>query len=78
MIGKEATYSPNEWALIKHYNLVDVAPHVYPPVLYPMMMRVAFMRNEQSAYDAALRRAMAWFDEMKYRGTPEFEELIAI
>jgi hypothetical protein len=73
----ESIYSEAELKLIKHFGFENAIGHVLPALLYPMMASKAFMVDDRTPFASALRRCLLAFEKGAYRGTPEWDALIA-
>jgi uracil-DNA glycosylase family 4 len=78
MLRTSCEYSEAEMLLITYFGFREIAPNMFPPLLYPMMGYKAFMMDERSAYTVALRNVCQAMDLQigPKRLTEEFDMLI--
>ncbi len=75
----QATYSPNELKLFKHWELeYMVNMTIFPAIIWRTMAEKAFLSGASGPEVEAVRRGLIAINNANpYRLTDEFEELIA-
>ena len=75
----EYEYSKDEWRIIVHYGLADIANEICPAILYQMLAKAAFIRNDGSDFEGALRKAVVAMDKCHpLRMTPQWDDLVRV